>query len=175
MLSFVPTKKLCLIYKRPHRKENPDVNLLDPPGVPEASLSLISWPGTHWPKVIRQDQDLLLSSFCLSSVSVWSKVKEIISARAAEWDWVWPSDHRDLVLGGPSLFTLPLSVLEARPEFFCGTRSNSSDRTMDMGLAEDHFSRPMVGAQTANCPITVLHAGLHLLQTCVWSSSRGRS
>ncbi|XP_075879361.1 differentially expressed in FDCP 8 homolog isoform X2 [Nelusetta ayraudi] len=32
---------------------------------------------------------------------------------------------------------------ETRPEFFSGTRTHSSDRTMDMGLAEDHFSRPM--------------------------------
>lgn len=34
--------------------------------------------------------------------------------------------------------------LEARPELFFGTRTHSSDRTMDLGLAEDHFSRPMV-------------------------------
>lgn len=41
------------------------------------------------------------------------------------------------------LFVL-LSFLEARPELFSGTRTHSSDRTMDLGLAEDHFSRPMV-------------------------------
>lgn len=41
------------------------------------------------------------------------------------------------------LFVLP-SFLEARPELFSGTRTLSSDRTMDLGLAEDHFSRPMV-------------------------------
>lgn len=34
--------------------------------------------------------------------------------------------------------------LEARPEVFPGTRTHSSDRTMDLGLAEDHFSRPVV-------------------------------
>lgn len=34
--------------------------------------------------------------------------------------------------------------LEARPELFSATRTQSSDRTMDLGLAEDHFSRPMV-------------------------------
>uniref|UniRef100_A0A3B4GIZ3 Differentially expressed in FDCP 8 homolog n=1 Tax=Pundamilia nyererei TaxID=303518 RepID=A0A3B4GIZ3_9CICH len=33
--------------------------------------------------------------------------------------------------------------LEARPEVFPGTRTHSSDRTMDLGLAEDHFSRPV--------------------------------
>ncbi|KAA8595572.1 hypothetical protein FQN60_010863 [Etheostoma spectabile] len=32
---------------------------------------------------------------------------------------------------------------EARPELFSATRTHSSDRTMDLGLAEDHFSRPM--------------------------------
>lgn len=34
--------------------------------------------------------------------------------------------------------------LESKPELFSGTRTHSSDRTMDLGLAEDHFSRPMV-------------------------------
>uniref|UniRef100_A0A8C7Z9R2 Differentially expressed in FDCP 8 homolog n=1 Tax=Oryzias sinensis TaxID=183150 RepID=A0A8C7Z9R2_9TELE len=32
-----------------------------------------------------------------------------------------------------------------RPELFNVTRTPSSDRTMDLGLAEDHFSRPVVG------------------------------
>ncbi|XP_053721273.1 differentially expressed in FDCP 8 homolog isoform X1 [Synchiropus splendidus] len=32
---------------------------------------------------------------------------------------------------------------ESRTELFSGTRFSSSDRTMDLGLSEDHFSRPV--------------------------------
>lgn len=46
----------------------------------------------------------------------------------------------------------------SRPELFSGTRTHSSDRTMDMGLAEDHFSRPMASKAllllSALCEIT---------------------
>lgn len=35
-------------------------------------------------------------------------------------------------------------ILETRSELFSGSKNHSSDRTMDLGLAEDHFSRPVV-------------------------------
>nr|XP_020460522.1 differentially expressed in FDCP 8 homolog isoform X2 [Monopterus albus] len=43
---------------------------------------------------------------------------------------------------GPQGGKTPLQH-EARPELFSGNRTHSSDRTMDLGLAEDHFSRPV--------------------------------
>lgn len=48
------------------------------------------------------------------------------------------ADKKTSALSHTALFS------EARPELFSGTRIHSSDRTMDLGLAEDHFSRPMV-------------------------------
>lgn len=154
------------ICKHSQWKENPDVNLLYLPGVPQASLTLISWPGTHWPKVIRQDRDLLLSNCWLSSSSfVWSEVEEIISTRAAECDWVL-SDHS----GFRRTYTLHCAPLCSRSKAWILQRDQKPQFWSDHGHGA--CWRPLL--QTHGwCRIKLSHVldGLPLLHTCVCSSS----
>lgn len=109
-------------------------------------------------KVIRQDRDWFpCQAFLIPPSRLFGvKLKELSQATSHASDWVL-SDGTALAQRGPLVFAALLSILETRPEFFPGTRTHSSDRTMDMGLAEDHFSRPMVSETLWwNCHIPIL-------------------
>lgn len=58
--------------------------------------------------------------------------------------WVHLVDHSVYAYKRNGALCQVVFFLETRPELFSGTRTHSSDRTMDLGLAEDHFSRPVV-------------------------------
>lgn len=68
--------------------------------------------------------------------------------------WVHLTEHYVCAYKKTSASCCLSLFLEAKPELFSGNRSHSSDRTMDLGLAEDHFSRPVV----SNALLTAYHA-----------------
>lgn len=63
-----------------------------------------------------------------------------------------------------SVSLLATVVSEARSELLSGKKTHSSDRTMDLGLAEDHFSRPVVSIHFLyySCQMRVKFTGVPL-------------
>lgn len=102
--------------------------------------------------------DFLISRFEGIALSDHSHVCEINTR-----DWVHFPEHSVLACTSCHI----VLFLASRPELFSGIRTHSSDRTMDMGLAEDHFSRPMV-SKALLLP-SALHKNTFLCAHCVES------